>query len=186
MRKPLILVIVTGIGYLPLALPAPTQIPANASVTSISYTVPATLGTSPLLIATKPPVRRMYPAVGSATSESVTTAIEFYQKKDITNVGVAYLVGNFVAESGLRPDQPGDDGLALGIAQWHPERRVGLPTTLEGQLEYAWNEIQAYPLKNALYSTNESLLMSAIKRYEGYSVQGKRFEYAQQILQELK
>jgi hypothetical protein len=182
------LVILTGLGYSLLSLDPPvvkqaaSSVPQAVSVQQIKKEEPP----SEPPTSVKKPERKMYPAIGSASSESVTTAVEFYQSKGLTNVGVAYLVGNFVGESGLRPHAVGDGGKALGIAQWHPERRVGLPDTLHGQLEYAWREIQAYPLKGALYGTNESLLRAQIKRYEGYSVEGNRFVYAEQLLKELQ
>lgn len=186
------LVIVTGIGYLPfISIPISSsrqlQPPESKTVAEIKIVPKAepvpTIAPQPVIEASAP---KTYPAIGNATSESVTTAIEFYQSKNITNVGVAYLVGNFVAESGLRPDAVGDHGLALGIAQWHPSRRVGLPDDLQGQLQYAWNEIQHYPLASALYSTNEWILQNGIKGYEGYSVEGNRFMYARELLKELQ
>lgn len=179
------LVAMTGVGYLLTQTPKPTPIIPIQPVKALLANVvpePQEKPSEP----SKPPQRKMYPALGSATSERVTQAVEFYQKKGITNVGVAYLVGNFAAESGLKPDNhAGDGGIAWGIAQWHPSRRVGLPDTLEGQMEFAWQEIKAYPLRDALYGVNEHLLMVGIKRYEGYSVEGNRFIYARQLLKHL-
>lgn len=129
---------------------------------------------------------KIYPQIGNASSESVTTAVEFYQSKGLTNEGVAYLVGNFIGESSLRPDAVGDNGLALGIAQWHPARRVGLPNDLHGQLDYALTEIDHYPLSSALRGSNVWVIQNGIRQYEGYSVEGNRFEYARELLKELQ
>lgn len=185
MRKLLILVVVAGIGYLPFApMSSSHQLQSqNKAVASVQIISNPPKGAVQIVPS---PERKLYSPIGNATSESVTTAVEFYQSKGITNVGVAYLVGNFVSESSLRPDAIGDGGLALGIAQWHPERRVGLPDTLQGQLEFAWREIQNYPLAGALHGTNEWVLQNGIKRYEGYSVEGNRFVYARELLKELQ
>lgn len=178
MKTLCVFVILTGLGYSIFSLDPP--------VLQQAYAIPPTKAEPIKESEDKPPnPRKMYPAIGSASSESVTTAIEFYQNKNITNVGVAYLVGNFIYESGLKPEAVGDGGLALGIAQWHPERRVGLPGTLDGQLSYAWDELQHYPLKSALYGTDEGFLINAIRRYEGYSTEGNRFMYARQLMGEL-
>lgn len=188
MRKLLIIVLLVATGQLFFADWAPRQVIAKEVEKPVTTPVarPMLQESSEPPSITKPPEPRVYPDIGSATSESVTTAIRFFQDKGLTNVGVAYLVGNFISESGLRPNATGDNGLALGIAQWHPERRVGLPESLEGQLEFAWREIQAYPLKSAVYGTDEGFLMSAIRRYEGYSVEGNRFGYAKQLMKELE
>ncbi len=184
------LVAVTGIGYLPLvSVPMSSsyqlQSPKSA-VTNVQSIEQISAPKIQTIKKEKPPEHKTYPKIGNASPESVTTAVEFYQSKGLTNVGVAYLVGNFIGESSLRPEAVGDNGLALGIAQWHPSRRVGLPGDLQGQLEYAWAEIQNYPLKDALYGSNEWVIQNGIKRYEGYGMEGERFDYARQLLKELQ
>lgn len=180
------LVIATGTGYLPfIPTPAPISHQLQQEKKTVASLQIVQKPVTPIITA-KPPERKIYSSLGSASSASVTTAVEFFQYKGLTNEGVAYLVGNFAAESGLRPDAIGDGGLALGIAQWHPERRVGLPDTLEGQLSWAWSEIQHYPLASAVYGSNVWLIQNGIKGYEGYGVEGNRFEYARELLKELQ
>lgn len=182
MRKLFMLVMTTGIGYLPF-LPVPT--PHANQLQDNSKTV-ASVQISKAIVKIAEPTRKIYPAIGTASSEAVTSAVEFYQSKNLTNDGVAYIVGNFIGESGLRPDAVGDNGLALGIAQWHPGRRVGLPSDLNGQLSYAYAEIQHYPLASALHGSNQWLIKNGIRQYEGYSVEGNRFIYADQLRQYLQ
>jgi Phage tail lysozyme len=85
------------------------------------------------------------------------------------------VVGNLVAESGLRTDAVGDGGLARGIAQWHPSRWLAMrrwaksrnldPGTLEAQLGYVAVEAQTATGGNVwgqLKGTNDPLAAAAL------------------------
>lgn len=73
------------------------------------------------------------PAVGNVRPQRVditartTEALQFFMSPEgggYTAAQAQGLVANLIAESGLRTDLPGDGGRALGIAQWHPDRRA--------------------------------------------------------------
>lgn len=54
----------------------------------------------------------------------------------------AAMVGGLTKESKLNPAAVGDDGTSFGIAQWHNARAKGLPSSLEGQVDFLINELQ--------------------------------------------
>ena len=73
------------------------------------------------------------PAVGNVRPQKVditartTEALAFFMSAEgggYTKEQAQGLVANLIAESGLRTDLPGDGGLAMGIAQWHPDRQA--------------------------------------------------------------
>lgn len=80
-------------------------------------------------------------------------AMDYFIGKGLTPAQAAGIVGNLQAESGpnLRMDVVGDGGKAMGIAQWHPDRRrnferfKGKPfakSTFRDQLDFIWWEFQ--------------------------------------------
>ncbi len=79
-------------------------------------------------------------------------ALEYFVRKGLTPAQAAGIVGNLQAESGqsLKIDAVGDGGKAIGIAQWHPDRRrhferwKGKPfgkSTFQDQLDFIWWEL---------------------------------------------
>jgi hypothetical protein len=187
MKHIFLYIILAGIGYILLTPYQPPITRQENQAVQVAVETPKPATVAPIA---PEPVKPLptYPAVGGAPSERVTAAVRFYQAKGVTNTGVAYLVGNFIGESHLDPNNyDGDGGLAHGIAQWHPSRRAnGLPDTLEGQMEYAWQEIQRYPvLRDALFTHDTYALRNGIRIYEGYSIEGARFQHAQTLLQYL-
>jgi hypothetical protein len=42
--------------------------------------------------------------------------------RSYSSAQTAGIVGNLIGESGLNPGVAGDNGAALGIGQWHPDR----------------------------------------------------------------
>jgi len=88
---------------------------------------------------------------GAGSTRNASTAMSFFQRRGLTTAQAAGLVGNLQAESGanLDPRAVGDGGRAMGIAQWHPDRRarfqraIGKPferSTFEDQLNFIWWE----------------------------------------------
>jgi hypothetical protein len=77
-------------------------------------------------------------------------AFEYLTASGLSPEAATGVVGNLVAESGLRTNAVGDSGLAKGIAQWHPDRwnpfvawakRAGRdPYSLEAQLYWVRKE----------------------------------------------
>ena len=78
-------------------------------------------------------------------------AMDYFIGRGLTPAQAAGIVGNLQAESGpnLRMDVVGDGGRAMGIAQWHPDRRrnferwKGKPfaeSTFRDQLDFIWWE----------------------------------------------
>lgn len=72
--------------------------------------------------------------------------------ESLSRVQAAGIVGNLIHESaGLQTGIKGDGGRAFGLAQWHPDRQVGLKalakrkgtkiTDFNTQLEYVWHEL---------------------------------------------
>lgn len=126
--------------------------------------------------------------VGSAEAWRVRDALAFYIDKGFSRTASAYIVGNLVAESGLRENGTGDGGLALGLAQWHPGRRVDMPSDFHGQLNYVLIEMQrSHPNSyNTLVSSpSPGDAAYALKTFEGYGVEGLRWHYAAYILERI-
>ena len=91
--------------------------------------------------------------VATSNSSNARTALQFFINKGLTRAQAAGIVGNLQAESGadLNTAAIGDGGRAIGIAQWHPDRRAnfervfGKPfseSTFTDQLNFIWWEFQ--------------------------------------------
>lgn len=89
---------------------------------------------------------------GAGGTGNARTALQFFIGKGLTPAQSAGIVGNLQAESGanLNPAAVGDGGQAIGIAQWHPDRRAnfqrafGKPfnqSTFQDQLNFIWWEL---------------------------------------------
>lgn len=90
---------------------------------------------------------------GGGGTGNARTAMQFFINKGLTPAQAAGVVGNLQAESGpnLNISAVGDGGQAIGIAQWHPDRRAnfqrafGKPfseSTFRDQLNFIWWEFQ--------------------------------------------
>jgi hypothetical protein len=119
------------------------------------------------------------------------TALQYYQSTGMTKLGASFLVGDFLQESRLVAcGNHGDGGLSWGFAQWHPDRRNDMPCDFSAQLAWAVNVEMARhtpTLKSALYDPNATVAMleAQIYKWEVYGVQGNRFEYGQQIYNQI-
>lgn len=95
----------------------------------------------------------------NATDKQV---IDFFIQKGLTPEQASGIVGNLYKESGLNPNAVGDNGTSYGIAQWHAERLTALKSgvsnwnTLEGQLNFLWNELNSVTGKSALYNLKQT------------------------------
>jgi len=58
-----------------------------------------------------------------AESGTEKEAMDFFQSRGWTKEQSAGIVGNLVVESNLKTNALGDNGMAYGIAQWHPDRQ---------------------------------------------------------------
>jgi hypothetical protein len=94
-------------------------------------------------------------ANGAGLSSSANYAMTYFVSRGWTPAQAAGIVGNLQAESGknLSLTAVGDGGKALGIAQWHPNRRIvyertfGKPwseTTFEDQLGFIQWELNNF------------------------------------------
>lgn len=126
--------------------------------------------------------------VGSAPAWKVRDALAFYIDSGMTKTAAAYLVGNLVAESGLDENNVGDGGLALGLAQWHPNRRPDMPADFHGQLKFVLIEMQRQtPSAHSIIFNDPtpSEASYAMKVFEAYGVEGGRGTYANYILERI-
>jgi hypothetical protein len=146
----------------------------------------------------EPPAQppKIYWAVASSprinvTPEQINIALAHYQDLGLSKQGAAYLVGNFVGESSLVPcGVPGDGGLALGLGQWHPNRRFDMPCDYVAQLDWAFNVemVRERPtLRQALVdpSTSAYTIMAEMYGWERWGQLGGRWIYAQNILSQI-
>jgi peptidoglycan hydrolase-like protein with peptidoglycan-binding domain/lysophospholipase L1-like esterase len=93
------------------------------------------------------------------------TVIDFFVGKGLSRAQAAGIAGNIQSESGFNPAAVGDSGKAIGLAQWRDSRRERLnswteengydPTTVDGQLEYLWWELNNTE-KNALTNLKQT------------------------------
>jgi hypothetical protein len=130
--------------------------------------------------------------------ERAKVAFQFYKSKGFSDSGAAYMVGNLMQESTLNPAANGDGGRAWGLAQWRDDAASGArwikykewaaanskePGDFFAQLEYTIVEGNQYDsgLKK-MKGNNVQEHMQFVKAYEGYSEEGSRFGYAQDIL----
>jgi len=136
--------------------------------------------------------------VPTGKDDKIKAALAFYKSKGFSDTGAAYMVGNLLQESGLRPDAIGDNGKAFGLAQWRIDpaagaRWLGYQKWAEknnkqigdfyAQLEYTIVEGQTYNAGLSMMKGNDkSAHKKFIKGYEGYSVEGNRFGFAEDIL----
>lgn len=81
---------------------------------------------------------------------SKAAMMEFYKSKGWTPAQAAGIVANLDAESGLKPNLPGDGGAAYGLGQWHKDRQANFArwaghdirdSTLQEQMEFVHYEL---------------------------------------------
>jgi hypothetical protein len=136
--------------------------------------------------------------VPQGKDEKIKQAIAFYKSKGFSDTGAAYMVGNLLQESGLRPDAVGDNGKAFGLAQWRIDQAAGARWLgykrwakqnnkqigdFFAQLEYTIVEGQKYNAGlSMMKGSDRSAHKNFIRGYEGYSVEGNRFGFAEDIL----
>lgn len=128
------------------------------------------------------------------TDAGAEQAFQYYQKRGLQPHVAAGIVGNLVQESGLNPYARGDNGLATGVAQWHPDRFQGLkdwaksqnrdPYALDTQLDYVLieaNQRGDLARVNATSNSGEAAHAFA-KHYERPKViDQKRIGYARSL-----
>lgn len=123
--------------------------------------------------------------VGGAPAWKVRDALAHYLDAGLSKTASAYLVGNLVAESKLdHTNKSGDGGKAHGLAQWHPNRRHDMPEDYHGQLAFVLVEMKRQTPEAYNLITNNptpSQAARAMKIFEAYGVEGRRFHYAEQI-----
>jgi hypothetical protein len=134
--------------------------------------------------------------------ERAKAAFQFYKSKGFSDSGAAYMVGNLMQESTLDPAANGDGGRAWGLAQWRDDAASGgrwikykewaaannkQPGDFYAQLEYTIVEGNQYDsgLKK-MKGNNIQEHKQFVKAYEGYSEEGSRFGYAQDIINNIQ
>lgn len=106
-------------------------------------------------------------------NENAEKAFNFFVSKGLTDFQAAGIVGNFIAESNVRPEAVNSIG-CTGIAQWcfgRKNKLKALPDykTLEVQLNFAWDEMTG-PYKTRVLdrlkaTTNSDDATEVIMRY---------------------
>ena len=87
-----------------------------------------------------------------STGDAAKAVWDFYKGKGLSDAQVAAFIGNYVQESGIRPDADQPDGPGRGIAQWSEGGRWDTllayarsnkksPLSLETQLNFSWHEL---------------------------------------------
>lgn len=153
-------------------------------------------GALPTASVAQPVVAKSYWAVASSPTSAVSvdqinTALAHFQDMGMSRQGAAYLVGNFMSESNLTPcGTPGDGGLALGLGQWHPGRRIDMPCGYTEQLTWAVNVemVRDTPdLRNVLFDpvADSYTIMVYLQKWERWGTLGPRWVYAQAIINQI-
>jgi len=128
------------------------------------------------------------------TVEQINYFLENFKNRGMSKEGASYLIGNFITESFLTPcEQSGDGGLALGLAQWHPGRRYDMPCDLNEQIEWAINvemvrdssAMNYVCVCESVKSNDVDLIKHTIQKWERWGVLGNRWEYAQNIYNQI-
>lgn len=114
-------------------------------------------------------------------------AINYFLDQGFTPTATAYLVGSLKWESGLNPMASGDGGKALGLNQWWPDRRVGMPNTFEGQLAWVIHDMEADTASSGILevmrnSSEANAIKTALQAWTRWGVLGDRWVYAEKIL----
>jgi hypothetical protein len=73
----------------------------------------------------------------------VRQAMDYFQTQGWLPAQAAGIVSSLFEESNIAPGKSGDNGLAYGIAQWHPDRQHAFQ-------EWSGNPIQGSPLEDQL------------------------------------
>lgn len=110
------------------------------------------------------PPNATYDGKAIAANSAANFAFSYYQQKGIAPHVAAGIVGNLMQESNLNPYAKGDNGLARGVAQWHPDRFAGLqkfagnrnPYDLKTQLDYVLYEANQRGDLQALQGTKDA------------------------------
>ena len=139
--------------------------------------------------------------VPAGREAKIKEALQFYKSKGFSDTGAAYMVGNLLQESQLDPAAVGDGGRAHGLAQWRDDAASGArwltylqwakdngkePGDFYAQLEYTIVEGEKYNAGlTMMKGDNKEDHKKFIRGYEGYSEEGNRFGYAEDILQNL-
>lgn len=125
------------------------------------------------------------------TGQREQQAINYFLSQGFTPTATAYLVGSLKWESGFDPARSGDGGKALGLNQWWPDRRVGMPATFEGQLQWVIKDMQSDSMSKGVLQTMQTsndaaAVKAAIEQWTRWGVLGDRWVYAEQILSNMQ
>lgn len=136
--------------------------------------------------------------VNGVSVASLNNALAIYRDKGLSKTGAAYLIGNFAQESPSAFVDPclryGDGGRALGFGQWWPARRADMPCTVNEQLVWAIDvEMPRDARHNGYASLSDRLrtdnvqdITTGLKQWERYGIEGNRYVYGQQLLNQIK
>jgi len=99
------------------------------------------------------------PATASAEDppRNAVDAVSFFQRMGWTKEQAAGIVANLHAESNLNPRAVGDNGQAIGVAQWHPDRQSNFKA-------WAGKDIRESSLMEQLQFVNYELTQGAERR----------------------
>lgn len=124
--------------------------------------------------------------------DSIAAAYDFFTRHGLTSAQAAGVVGNLLHESRLNPAAVGDNGAAIGIAQWHGRRQRGAGDTLESQLQHVWDELNTTH-RGALSSVlSSSTVADAARAFSdqferpGIPLMESRIRQASAVLQQME
>lgn len=98
-------------------------------------------------------------------SNRAQEAMDYFQKMGLTKEQSSGIVGNLMHESGMNEKAVGDNGLAYGLGQWHPDRQSYFKeaygknmkdsSSFTEQLAFVWHELNT-TRKDALDAIKKS------------------------------
>jgi hypothetical protein len=124
-------------------------------------------------------------SINGASPETITKVVNYFIGKGYSKLAAAYITGSLIQESRLDPKTPNG-----GLNQWQGNRATNLPSTLDGQLDYAYNEIKdKYPSAHSALINQSSTLtqvQKAIQDWTRWGILGNRWKYGEQIHKEIE
>lgn len=131
-------------------------------------------------------------STGSNPQGKAKQAYDFFRSKGYSEYAAATAAGVIRQESGFDSEAVGDGGSALGLFQWHGDRRSSsFPhSNFAGQLEYAAQELggqNGYSGFNAAMKSNDpAVVQKAFDKTIRQGHTGDRYKYGEEYYQQYK
>lgn len=132
------------------------------------------------------------------TVKRINYFIDFFRSQSFSCQGAVIMTASLIQESYLDPLAVGDAGHAHGIAQWRDD--VGFPKTrlaglqkqcnpwgdIDCQMQYIITELKQRDQYTPFTTEDTANIKATVAKYEGYSHEGKRFEFSRAIYKSIK